>query len=272
MAQGTTLLENLINPQVMANIIDSKLTDDMKFAPLCIIDNTLVGRPGNTITLPFYKYIGAASVVAENGTIAVNQLEQDSTTATVAKVANGVEITDEAVLSGYGDPIEEASRQLRLSIADTLDNQVLAALEGIAAGMTANYPAAGITVDSIADALTLFGEDMDGRKVLLISPAQYAVLRKADDWLPASDIAAETLIRGTVGMVHGCEVVVTNRLNNKDEAFIVKEDALRLFLKRDTLVEFDRDILKKTTVITADKHFVAYLYNAGRAIKLVKGA
>lgn len=272
MAVGTTLLQNLVNPQVMADIIESKLTDDMKFAPLCRIDRVLEGRPGNTITVPFYKYIGAAQVVSENGAITINQLDQDTKEATVAKVANGVEITDEAVLSGYGDPIGEAARQIRLSIADALDNQVLAALEGIDTAMTANYPAAGLDVDSIADALALFGEDMDGRKVLLISPAQYTVLRKADDWLPASDIAAETLIRGTVGMVHGCEVVVTNRLTGKDEAFIVKEDALRLYLKRDTQVEFDRDIVKKTTVITGDKHFVAYLYNEGRAIKLAKGA
>lgn len=47
-----TLLANIINPEVMADMIDKKLVDLMKFAPLADIDYTLQGRPGDTITLP----------------------------------------------------------------------------------------------------------------------------------------------------------------------------------------------------------------------------
>ena len=47
-----TKLSSLINPQVMADMIDRKLVDAMKFTPLCKVDNTLVGRPGDTVTLP----------------------------------------------------------------------------------------------------------------------------------------------------------------------------------------------------------------------------
>ena len=47
-----TKLANLVNPEVMADMIDKKLVDLMKFAPLADIDTTLQGRPGDTITLP----------------------------------------------------------------------------------------------------------------------------------------------------------------------------------------------------------------------------
>lgn len=47
-----TLLANMINPEVMADMIEKKLVDKMRFAPLATIDTTLVGQPGNTITLP----------------------------------------------------------------------------------------------------------------------------------------------------------------------------------------------------------------------------
>lgn len=47
-----TLLANIINPEVMADMIDKKLVDLMKFAPLAEIDYTLQGRPGDTIILP----------------------------------------------------------------------------------------------------------------------------------------------------------------------------------------------------------------------------
>lgn len=47
-----TLLANIINPRVVADMIDKKLTDAIKFAPLATIDNTLVGTPGNAVYLP----------------------------------------------------------------------------------------------------------------------------------------------------------------------------------------------------------------------------
>lgn len=50
-----TYLASLFNPQVVADLIDTKLTDKMVFAPLARIDSTLQGRAGNTITLPYYS-------------------------------------------------------------------------------------------------------------------------------------------------------------------------------------------------------------------------
>jgi hypothetical protein len=39
-------------------------------------------------------------------------------------------------------------------------------------------------------------------------------------------------------------------------------------MKRDTLLETDRDIINKSTVMTVDKHYVVYLYDASKAIKI----
>lgn len=50
-----TYLSSLFNPQVIADLIEPKLTDNMVFAPLAMIDRTLEGRAGNTVTLPFYS-------------------------------------------------------------------------------------------------------------------------------------------------------------------------------------------------------------------------
>jgi len=49
-----TYLSRLFNPEVVADLIDTKLTDNMVFAPLALIDRTLEGRAGNTVTLPYY--------------------------------------------------------------------------------------------------------------------------------------------------------------------------------------------------------------------------
>ena len=267
---NATKLANLFNPQVVGDMINAKLVDAIRFSPLCRVDTNLVDRPGNTITLPSYAYIGDATAVGEGEDIPISQLTESTVEATVAKVGKGVQVTDEAVLSGYGDPLGEAVTQVSTAIASKVDNDVLAVLETIGSDMT--YSASAFGAEGIADALVKFGEDIEGEKVLLVSPEDYATLRKADDWCPASEIAANLVISGAVGQVHGCQVVISNKLKGKKTSYIVKPGALALILKRDILVETDRDIINKSTVLTADKHYVAYLYDASKAIKLTVGA
>ena len=91
-----------------------------------------------------------------------------------------------------------------------------------------------------------------------------------NSWIPASDFAAGVAVRGAVGEYQGCQVVVTNKLKTSKNIYIVKPEALRIFIKRGTQVEADRDILKFTNVFTASKHFATYLYDASKAIKIAK--
>ena len=50
-----TYLSDIFNPQVVADLLESKLTNNMVFAPLAMIDYTLQGRAGDTVTLPYYS-------------------------------------------------------------------------------------------------------------------------------------------------------------------------------------------------------------------------
>ena len=273
---ATTLLANMVNPQVMADMIEQKYVDLMKFAPLATIDTTLSGRPGNTITLPNFTYIGDAATLAENAALTPSVLQTSMTNVTIHKIAKGVEITDEAVLSGYGDPYGEADDQVALAIASALDNEVLAILHSITGTMaasTANNSTLPTDTD-ITTALELFGEDLnDGPTVALVSPAVYTSMRSnTNSWVPASEVAANIAVRGIVGEYQGCQVMVSNKLKSTGagagDIYLVKPGALRIFLKRDTLIEYDRDILRFTNVITASKHFAAYLYNAAKAVRI----
>jgi N4-gp56 family major capsid protein len=273
MAASGTYLADLIDPQVLADIIDSKLVDAIRFAPLAVIDDTLVGRPGSTVDLPRYAYIGDATTVAEGADIPIVKLEEDTVQAEIHKICKGTQITDEAILSGFGNPVDEGAKQLLLSIASKLDNEMLTVLGTIASPMvytgTKTLAQGGLEPEDVNNGLELFGEDVDGEKVLLCSPALHTKLRNTKEWVPASEIAADMLIKGAVGEAYGCQVVVSNKLKTSGNAFVVKPGALRIFLKRDTLVETARDIVNKSTIVTADKHEVCYLYDASKAIKLV---
>ena len=265
-----TKLANLVDPEVMAGIIEQKYVDYMKFAPLATIDNTLEGQAGDTISLPHFNYIGDASTLAEGIALTPAQLTASAVTVQIHKIAQGVELTDEAILSGYGDPVGEAAKQIALAIASQEDNEMLTTLSNIGAGMT--HTTSGDPTDTdITAALELFGEDIDGTKVALVSPKVYTAMRgNSHTWVPASELAAGVAVKGVVGEFQGCQVIVSNKLTTSKNIYIVKPDALRIFVKRGTLVESDRDILKFSNVITASKHFATYLYNASKAIKITK--
>lgn len=278
MAYGTTKLNNLINPEVIADFIEQKLVDNIVFAPLAEIDYTLEGRAGNTLKFPVWRYVGDASTLSEASTLSVATLTASTASVTVHKIAQGVELTDEAVLSGLGDPVGEAVSQITLAMASGIDNEMLNTLGTI--GSTMTYQTSASTVapkdTDIIDALELFGEDIDGVKVAVVPPAVYTSMRKtgkdSGNWIPASELSAQIAIKGAVGEYQGCQVIVSNKLKTSGDIYIVKPKALRLIMKKEAQVETDRDILKFTNVITGSVHFATYLYNASGAIRIKKHA
>ncbi|MBQ9342778.1 MAG: N4-gp56 family major capsid protein [Clostridia bacterium] len=262
-----TYLENLFDPQVVADLIDTKLIDNIVFAPLARVDNTLNGRAGDTVTLPYYNYIGPAEVVEEGTDIPIAQLTQATKEVKIQKIGKGTQLTDEAVLSGYGDPLGEAVSQVVKAIADKVDNILLDDMNRNA--VKVYQPAGELTADDLPLALALFGEDTVGDKALLCSPEFYAALLKGN-WVPASEIAANIKIRGALGMAYGCQVITTNRLRGNN-FFIVTREALAIFMKRDTMVERDRDIVNQSTFIIGSKLFAPYLQNTNGVVKIVNG-
>ncbi len=266
---ATTVKSNLIIPEVLAAMVDKKLVNLMRFAPLATIDNTLVGNPGDTVKVPSFAYIGDAATLNENTALTPVALTASTAQVTIHKLAKGVEITDEAMLSAYGNPVEEIANQLALAIASQMDNEMLAVLAAITGAMKYTMSGATPAPADISAALELFGEDIDmAQKAVVVSPATYTALRGTSNWLPASEIAADRLIRGAVGEAYGCQVIISNKLTTPKTAYIVMPGALRYYLKRDTLVEQDRDILYFKNVYTASKHGVCYLYDSSRAIKI----
>ena len=257
---ATTKLSNLLNPQVVAEYIDAKLVDKIKLSPLAVVGTELQGRPGNTLTVPVWQYIGSAQDLAEGVADVPVVLNSDSETVTVKKVSKAVEVTDEAILSGAGSVESEIADQLLLSIADKVEKDCYTALEGATLKHTAT-----VSTTSIADAIGLFGEDLDEEMRVFINPQEYASIRKGTEFVPSSNV--QGAIGGSIGYIYNAAVVVSNRVP-KGKAYIVKPGALGIELKRETNVESDRDILAKTNVYAVDKHYAAYLRDKTKVVKI----
>lgn len=330
-----TKLENLVDPQVMGDMVAAKLPKKIRFSRIARIDTTLVGRPGSTIVVPKWKYIGPAEDVAEGVAMGTSVLSTATTEAKVKKAGKAVELTDESVLSGYGDPVGTSIDQLAMSIADKVDNDSYDALCG--ASLTYDGTAEAISYKGVVMANSKFEDESDATltKVLFIHPNQEATLLNDADFKSNDKYPMNVIMNGTIGSIAGAQVVKSKKVKlvkyEKDNAngtitivedstaesatalhldtakentigelavgdklkavtanyyanpvVIVsaedpnadtesdgvseEESALTIYLKRDVQIESDRDILAKTTVISADEHYTAVLSNESKVV------
>ena len=272
-----TKIEQLVNPEVMADMVSAKLPKMIKFTPLAYVERELVGQPGNTVTVPKWVYSGDAKDIAEGEAIVPDQLTTAKSTMTIKKAGKGIEVTDEALLSGYGDPLGQAAHQIALAIANKVDND----LATEAAKATQYVDDAPTTGDALDKALAVFSDEEDAHYVAVINPEDAIALRSntVKEWLRGSEIGANTVVSGTFGETHGVQIVRSKKVT-KGKGFLVKISAVEtdtddvakygafvINLKRDVAIETDRDILKKTTVITGDEHYGVYLYDPTKVVK-----
>lgn len=267
----TTMKQHLIIPEVIADMVEGAFGEKSALLPLAALDKTLMGVPGDTLKFPAFRYIGKAEEVAENGEVSPGILSADTVPVTVKKYAKAVRVTDEARLSGFGDPLGEAARQLARAIDHAVDDALFERLQD--AGYARKYPVSKLSSDGVADALSLFGEDLAGEKVLLTDSRSYAALRKDPAYIRASDLGQRMILSGVVGEIWGCQIVVSDKIREdpvtrEKQHYILKPGALRLVAKTDTQVEVDREASHMRDTIYASKHCAAYLYDASRLVSL----
>lgn len=272
---ATTKLSNIINPEVMADMISAKLPKALKAKGFMKVDTNLVGKAGNTITVPQYAYIGEAADLAEGVAGEVTTLTATEKEYTIKKAVKNVDLTDEAVLSGYGDPVGEVTRQLTMAIEDKIDSDGIAALEAITTSSPAgaNYVTSTETTynyNMVCDGLDALpnSEDEGEELYLLIPKAGIKALRREERFQDKN--SGEMLGTGVVGSVAGCKVVVSAKLSDTSKAaYIMRPEALTAFIKRDVTLETDRDVLKKQTLFSADEHFVVAIEDLNKIVKVV---
>lgn len=275
-----TKIANLVNPEVMGDMIAAKLPKKLQVIPFAAIDRTLEGVPGNTIKVPSYTYIGDAEDVNEGVEAGVVVLGTSTKTATIKKAMKAVELTDEAVLSGYGDPVGNAENQLALAIAAKIDND---AMDALLKTNTRKHDSKtkAISYDVIVDAIDLFEEEVNTEKVMFINPKQVTTLRKDSNFISADKYPNNVVMTGEIGMIANTRIVATSKvaldttsafytcpiikLTHDDET---EQDtaALTVYIKRDPNVEVDRKPLKRSTEISIDEFYTVAVSDDSKVV------
>ena len=249
----TTLVNgDVFDPEVVSDMINAKVTKKAVMSGYIKVDSTLSGVPGSTVTVPRWGYIGEAVDLVEGQTIDTTKMAFTTAQYGIKKIGKGVMLTDEAQLSGYGNPMGTATNQIAMSISEKLDNDRVAVL--YESQNVVDASSAVIKYTAIVDGVDAFGEEEESRKVILIHSKQKTQLRKDPDFLSADKFQSGVMVNGAIGRVAGCDVVVSNKVKMEDGVYynpIIKLDnaaeteddlpAVTYFLKRGNLVEHERE-------------------------------
>lgn len=263
---AVTLLQNIINPEVLADMISAKLLHELSLTGLYDVDRTLTGRPGDTITLPMWNYIGMADHTPENTEIIPVLMSEQSQQFTVLKATKAIVLTDEAVLSGYGDPVGQAVHQLTMAIDERIEHDGVQQLIAGSYLTTPEQPA--MNYKAVLAALGLLNNihANEGTR-LIMSYARYLELLTDDKFLTNEQLGRAAIADGSIGSVAGASVIVVDKLPDT-EAYLFRGVPMGIFMKRDITVEDERQMLFKRTAISSDCHYTVGVKFPERIIKI----
>lgn len=269
-----THASDLVDPEVMAPAIAGKMENAIKFTKYADLDTTLVGQPGSTITRPKYGYIGAAEDLTEGVPMDTSKMSMTTTEVAVKETGKAVEITEKAIITNVGGTVGEAERQLAIAMADKVEIDYIAALD------TALQTVGGspTTPAKILEAVTVFDSEGDLDLVLFMNPADYTTL--VQNLLTVGGTVQErALTSGQVSELLGLKAIERSRRVAAGKGYLQiysttapeeSEDptsAVEIVLKQDVGVNKDADILKRTVVIAANRHYVVNLKDDKGVVK-----
>lgn len=285
MANAYTKLTDIINPEVMGNMIEAKISALCKITPYAKVDTTLEGVPGDTKTVPSWNYVGDAEDFSpEDGNeMETAKLTASSTTFTIKCAGKSIAIYQTAINSGLGDPIGQANAQLAKAIMGKVDNDVMDAAYTATTKVTATGQ---IGYKGIVDAVAKFEDEEDGiEKVMFIHPNQEATLLKDADFLSADKFTGGVAVNGAIGKIAGCWVKKSKKVKKDSTSAywvnpIIKLEpdsseteytetelpALTIFLKKNTQVDHEWFPKKQRHDITAAKYYGVALTNASKVV------
>ena len=267
-----TTAADLIVPEVWADMSQARFIGAARVlnSAAVMTDDRLTGQPGDTINFPKWGALGELDDLTEAVPMTTEAMSQSSSSATIREAGKAVEITDKALLTALGDPRDEAQRQFGILAARKVDAALIAQAQadetaqggGTPYTITINGPDASTVAklgwsNAIVPALATFGDEFDPAEFagLFINSAQMAEVFADDQFINAATLGTATPVTtGQVGLIAGMPVIVTDRIT-AGTFMIMKRNALGALYKRRPIVETDRDILKRTTVITTNVHF-----------------
>lgn len=249
-------------------IIEAKakdlLTTSVNTRNLMSVDNSLTAEAGMTKTINVYTYSGTAEEVAAGvGNSNRGSISYVGKDYTVKMVQQAFDYQDEDFMKDdtIVDNMLKGANQVMV-------NKMTADFITECGKATISHEAEAFGYDAIVDGISKLGLEDESKLFVVIPNAWKADLRKDPDYVAAR--MGEVVYNGQVGTVCGIPVIATNAL--ADEAYVMTQEAVKLFMKKDVEVEQERDADTRTNSVYLRTAYIVALADATKICKLTKTA
>lgn len=238
------------------------------------IDTSLTQNAGMVKTINTYTYTGAAEeVAAGSGNTTRGSVAYVGKDYTVKMIQQAFDYLDEDFMKD-SNVVEMGVQGATQVMSNKMTTDFYAALADKGSGSTELVK--GITFakgkalsyDVIVDAISELNVEDESKIFIVIPNAWKAALRKDADYKSA--MMGEIIYNGQVGTICGIPVIATKALT--DKAYVMTNEAVTLFLKKDVEVEQDRDSDKRKNMIYLRDCYVCALTDATKACKITEAA
>ena len=247
-------------------IIEAKakdlLTTAVNTRSLMTVDSELAQGAGMTKTINVYTYSGTAEELGVG--------EGNTNRGSIAYV--GTDYTVKMVQQAFDYQDEDFMKDNTI-----VDNMLKGANQVMVNKMTADFiteiKKASISstfssfgYEAIVDGISALNIEDEGKLFVVIPNAWKAQIRKDPDYKAAQ--MGQVVYNGQVGTVCGIPVIATKALT--DAAYVMTDEAVKLFMKKDVEVEQDRDADTRTNSVYLRTAYVCALVDATKIAKLTK--
>lgn len=257
------MANTVFNNKVIEAKAKDLLTTAVNTRSLMTIDNSLAAEAGMVKTINVYTYSGE-----------------------VEELGIGEGNTGKGSIAYVGTDYTVKMNQQRFSYYDEdfmkdntiVDNMLKGANQQMVNKMTADFvaeldkatlthTAATFGYDAIVDAISKLNIEDESKLYVLIPNAWKADLRKDDDYKAAQ--MGQVIYNGQVGTICGLPVVATKALT--DKAYVMTNEAIKLFMKKDVEVAQERAENERENLVYLRTAYVVALEDATKICEITKG-
>lgn len=247
-------------------IIEAKakdlLTTSVNTRNLMSVDDSLTANAGMTKTINVYTYSGTAEeVAAGKGNTNRGAITYEGTDYTVKMVQQAFDYTDEDFMKDNTivDNMLKGANQVMV-------NKMTSDFITECGKATLSHEFAGFGYDAVVDGISTLNLEDESKIFIVIPNAWKADLRKDADYVAAR--MGEVVYTGQVGTVCGIPVICTKALDEVNNGFVMTNEAVKLFMKKDVEVEQERDADKRTNSVYLRTAYICALVDATKICRL----
>lgn len=266
-------------PKVWQDHISAYFDNKLVLGQYAVRDNTLKAAPGETVNFPYFKAIGEAEEPAQDESLSVDRLQDDSFSATVKEVGKAVGFKKKAWRTSAARQeriMSETQSQIARVHAEKVDADLLEEINdsgNYVAGFVAATTGDVCTVNNVANGKIVgFGDRQQEASVIFMH--SYHLLSLLTDstagFLKADATNPFYQMPGYAGSLLGMAVVISDmmpRLNDISgkrvyASFMIKPNAYGIMQAEEMDMEDDYDLLAREYVVAATQWYAVKSFHA----------